>query len=84
VDGLAFEKEMLSGKQTEASVSHSGSDHFSVTRQEVQARQLEVIQEKKRNPVEPKYNCLYCSEVCAEHSPACRDRRRAQSKEADK
>lgn len=44
----AFEKEMLSGKHTEGLVSHSRSDHFEVTRQEVQARQLqEVIQKKK-------------------------------------
>lgn len=77
---------MLSGKHTEGSVSHSGSDCFAVTRQEVQARQLEeVIQKKKkRNPMELKYNCLFCSEVCAEHTPACRHRRGAQSKEPDK
>lgn len=45
----AFEKEMLSGKHTKGLVSHSRSDHFAVMRQEVQARQLqEVIQKKKK------------------------------------
>lgn len=46
----AFEKEMLSGKHTEGLVHHSRSDHFEVTRQEVQARQLqEVIQKKEKS-----------------------------------
>lgn len=39
---------MLSGKHTKGSVSHSRSDHFAVTRQEVQARQLQEVTQKKR------------------------------------
>lgn len=91
--GGAFEEEMLPEKYTKGSVSHSGSDYFAVTSQEVQARWLEVqasglkvIQKekkKKRNPMELKCNCLFCSEACAEHNPACRHHRGAQSKEAD-
>ena len=77
---------MLSGKHTEDSASHSESDRFSVTRQKVQARLLEEVIQKKtqRNPMDLKYNCLFCSEVCAQHNPACRHSRDAQSKEADK
>lgn len=39
---------MLSGKHTGGSVSHSTSDHFAVTGQEVQARQLQEVIQKKR------------------------------------
>lgn len=80
---------MLSGKHTGGSVSHSTSDHFAVTGQEVQARQLqEVIQKKRKrkkgkkkgSTMELKYNCLFCSEVCAEHNSACRLSRGAHRK----
>lgn len=94
----AFEKEMLSGKHTKGSVSHSRSDHFALTRQEVQARQLQEVTQKKRknrkntkgktrkkgSTVELKYNCLFCYEVCAEHSPAWKLLRGAHRKKADK